>query len=283
MDLDDNSSSGLFEDVSFPIDAMAPAGGETAVLHERRLLEAMKKEELIRYIEDLHKHYRSMEKDVSFLSWEFRDSLDNFTYFSRAASLAHKLNAADFDAIAEIAVREVPQYFQCEYAALFLYSRERMCFELCRSSSPAADADMNAGRDDFLFSLFTASTYPFIAEYSKERRIVELDGGKETVGNVPPVWARTLGDRALIFPLWIKQPDSGEPLTLGGLVIGNARGNLGAKDAEVSAMFSDLLSGSLYTAGLMRSLNALTIVDPLTQIYNRRHLISQLGDAMIQA
>lgn len=284
MDLDDNSSASLFDDVQFPSEAVeAPAAGETAILRERRLLETMPREDLIRYIEELHARYRSMEKDVSFLSWEFRDSLDNFTHFSRAASLAHKLNAADLDSVADIATREMPQYFQCDWAALFLYSVERMRFELCRASEPVAGMDAGAGRDDFLFRLFTGGAYPFIAEHVADRGAVELEGGRETLADAPAWWTRGPGAKALVCPLRVKQPGADEPLILGGLVIGGARGSLGAKDAEVSAMFSDLLSGSLYTARLMRRLNALTIVDPLTRIYNRRHLIAQLGDAMIQA
>ncbi len=286
MDFDDNSN--LFEDVPTP-DAEDAAsegrqdGSATAVLHERDLLERMDKEDLLSYIDDLHQHYQSMERDVSFLSWEFREYQDNLTFFSRAARLAHKLNASDLDTIADIATQEIQHYFRCGYAALFLYSLERMRFELCRSSAPATDADMMVGRENFLVKLFTGSSYPFIAEYHADRKVIELDNGKSIITEVPMSWVRILGGKALVFPLRVKQPDSLEPLMLGGLIVGNARRELEAKDAEVSVIFSDLISSSLYNAQLLQKLNDLTIIDPLTQIYNRRHLINQLGNAMIQA
>lgn len=286
--MDFEESSNLFEGVPALDDAdlvrdEVSAADETAIFHEKWMLERMSKEELISYIEDLHSHYRNMEQDVSFLSWEFRDYQDNLTYFSRAARLAHKLNASDLDTIAEIATQEVPHYFRCGYAALFLYNFERMRFELFRSSAPATEEGMQIGRDNFLVRLLTSCSYPFIAEYVEGCGIVETDSGKTLLSEVPESWVATLGDRALIFPLRVKQSDSLEPLTLGGLIIGNARRGLEAKDAEISVIFADLISSSLYNAQLLQKLNDLTIIDPLTQIYNRRHLINQLGNAMIQA
>ncbi len=56
---------------------------------------------------------------------------------------------------------------------------------------------------------------------------------------------------------------SGNDLALlgGGLILGDARRELEAKDAEASMIFADLLSSSLYNAQLVQKLNDLTIID----------------------
>lgn len=108
-------------------------------------------------------------------------------------------------------------------------------------------------------------------------------GGNIRVDDVPEFWFKKLGTRALIFPLYVKRQDGAAPLLLGGLLIGDSRRDLEAKDAEVSVLFSDLLSSSLYNARLVEKLNELTIIEPLTQIYNRRHLFNQLDSAIIQS
>ncbi len=285
MERDDNSS--LFEGIPPPADrergvADELPGGRT-VLQDSCRLTAMPKEDLIHYVKELHGRCRSMEEITNFLSWESRDYQDSAAYFSRAASLAHKLNAASFDNIADIAVQDVPQHFRCGSAALFLYNQERARFELCRSSAPADDRDIQAWGNDLPRRLFGGCGYPFVAEYFRDRGVIELDYGRETIEYAPRTWAKIFGARALAFPLAFPQTDSSEPLMLGGLVIGDARNGFGTREVEASIIYADLLSGSLHTARLLRKLNALTMIDPLTQIYNRRHLINQLGDAMIQA
>ncbi len=51
----------------------------------------------------------------------------------------------------------------------------------------------------------------------------------------------------------------------------------------MSLVFCELLSSGLHNAQLVRTLADLAIIDPLTQIFNRRHLFERLDAAMTQA
>lgn len=284
MDTDD--SSDLFKGVP-TFDDVEAGHGEGAPpappFFSREDMADMPREELVEHALRLQNSHARLDADVKFLSWEFRDYQNNLTYFSRAAKLAHKLNASDLDTIAEVAILEIPQYFNCDYAALYLYNLEHTRFELLRSSLPDAECELEQGRDLFLAKLFANHHYPFIIEYDGQGNVIEMDSGAVQAENLPAAWRPILGRRALIFPMRVKQQDSLDPLTLGGLIIGNAQKELEVRDAEVSILFCDLLSSSLYNAQLVQKLADLTIIDPLTQIFNRRHLINQLGSAMVQA
>lgn len=289
MDHDDNSN--LFEGIpsNFGESHSGPVAGTAGepsgvTVYQRDELAALDAPALLSHILTLQDAYIQLESDNRFLSWEFREYQNNLTYFARATKLAHKLNASNLNTIASVATNEIPEYFRCGFAALFLYNIEERCFELCRSTLSVEDDFLEVGRDAFLVRLFIGHGDPFIAEYPGYGTGIELDNGEHIDVEVPDAWFRVLGSKALIFPLRVKQQnDSMDPLTLGGLVIGGCRDELVAKDAEGAILFSDLLSSSLYNAQLLQKLNDMTIIDPLTQIYNRRHLMNQLGNAVIQA
>ncbi len=235
------------------------------------------------YLQDL---YRQAESDNTFLTWEFQEARENYTYFSRVAKLAHKLNASNIDAIADLAVNEIPSYFNCRFAALFFYDAEAMNLQLYRATRPAPSTGplhLEGDNSHFLVKLFFGQSAPFIVEYGDSDTVIVSDTAEKIVAAIPPGWHELLGQKAIIFPLRGQDPDTREPLILGGLIAGDSSSGLESRDAEVAAVFADLLSSSLFNARLLKRLNELTIVDPLTNTYNRRHLINQLGAAMIQA
>lgn len=249
----------------------------------RAELEKMPQNMLVDYADALQKECAHSESENRFLSWEFNELQSSLTFFSRAAKLAHQLNASELETIFHVAINEVANYFNCGFAAMFIYNIENMRFELVRSSREASGVTLYKEQDKFLSKLFISRPEPYIADYNPESKCLEFEDGEAFDCEIPKSWLEVIGMRALIFPLRVKQQDSLEPLLLGGLVLGDADNKLGGRDAEAAQFFADLLSSSLHNAQLMDKLNALTIVDPLTHIYNRRHLINQLNTAMIQA
>lgn len=287
MDYDEDSNifDGIpaFDEIPDTAGESGSSSAGTLPFFPRAALEEMSREQLYSYIVDLQKQCSSMESENNFLSWEFRDYQENLTYFSRAAKLAHELNSADINDIARMGIEDIRLYFSCNYAALFLYDLEHTRFELFRSTRPEVEKELTVGRETFLSNLFANYAYPFVVTFSADHATISLDNGDVVETGVSDAWHRALGKKALVFPLRIKQGESIDPLTLGGLIIGDARRELEVRDAEIATFFADLLSSGLYNAKLLKKLNDLTIIDPLTQLYNRRHLINQLSSAMIQS
>ena len=285
--MDYDESSNLFEGIpalnEAEPDAVDGISGADSMVYKRENLMILPKEKLVGYALQLQRNYQRIENDMNVLSWEFQESQDSLTYFSRVAKLAHNLNASDLETVAQIATTEIPAYFHCGYAALFLYDSEEKCFKLASSSLPSNALRHEPRHDPVLAELFNHGDYPFLAEYFKDRGCVLVEDGLCIKVEVHADWIRAMGKKILVFPFRVKQADSRDYLNLGGLILGNARRELEAKDAEVAMIFSELLSSSLLNAQLMRRLNDLIIIDPLTQIFNRRHLIDQLTSAMIQA
>ena len=288
----DDESSNIFEGIpAGGVDSSsdAEAEGETASIpvYSERELSLLGREALNAHVLRLQDAYVHSESDNKFLSWELRECRDSLSYFSSANKLAHKLNACDIETVAAVAIHEIPAYFACGFGSLFLYDAQTSVFELYRSSSPAPESirPLHAERDaeHFLIRLFFEFDDPFVVQYRDGGELTLYDNDSFRTSGVPADWYRTLGDQAMVFPLRVKSAERGEELLLGGLLIGAPQRDLTAKDAEIATVFSDLLASSLYNAKLVQRLNEMTIVDPLTLIYNRRHLIDQLNSAMIRA
>lgn len=273
----------LFDGCFLPEEPIAEKATNGFVPFERERLDAMSKPELLAYIDEVHKIYAALESDVRFMSWEFQDYQDNLAFFSRAAKFAHKLNSSDMDTFTQVAVQDIPAYFKCGAAALFLYDMSAMRFEMRCFSTPVVDAKRFEERRDFLIRLFTIRRFPFIAEYFPEKGYIEIDGHEKLELAVSPEWTEIFGSKILVMPLLVNQGELLDPLTLGGVIIGKPQAYFELRDAEVAIFFAEILSSSLYNAQLLQKLNDLIVVDPLTQIFNRRHLISHLRSAMIQA
>lgn len=288
--MDPTESSDIFAGVP-PLEVLdAESGGSGGTKDSARLtlrnrgeLERMPREDLLALTEALQKMCKQQDGEIKFLDWEFRDIQKNLTYFSRAANLAHELNAADLDAIVELAVTEVPLYFRCQQAGLFLYNQDDMCFEPRRSTCDDECLRLPSGPGSILAKLFSSRSEPYVAEMDPIAKVIEFDDGETYACDIPDGWFECFKSKMLVFPLRVRQQDNMELLTLGGLVLGDALGKLEPKDAEAGMFFCDLLSSSIYNAQLVAKLNDLTIIDPLTQIFNRRHLINQLDLAMVQA
>ncbi len=120
---------------------------------------------------------------------------------------------------------------------------------------------------------------PYLIEYIRGSYKVNATGDYLTMFKSPEEWCSLLGDTAIVFPLLTKKPDE-KPIFLGGLIIGNPAVRLTAKDAEVSMMFVDLLSSSIYNASLVRKLNRMATTDALTGLYNRRHFLTEMEKAV---
>lgn len=256
---------------------------EARTLYTRDELKSMNAEELVGLAAELQNAYVQAVDDVKIMSWEFHEYQDSLEFFSKAVKLAHKLNSSNLDVVASIAINEIPQYLCCGFAALFLFDSEKGAFELLRSSVPFIKDQAELANAQVLFTLFASFKDPYLIEYKPEKGCLLLENGDMIKHPVPEAWIRASGRHLLMLPLTMSQSGSNLPSTVGGLVLGKSREGFGAKDADVAVIFSDLLSSSLHNAQLVRKLNELSIIDPLTQIYNRRHLMSQLSTAMIQA
>lgn len=285
--MDEDEDSNLFEGVD-PYFDQETADDEAKCEPSPRLLTreelmSMSFAELVEHASELQQGYSQALSDTKFLHWEFSEYQDNLTYFSRAVKLAHKLNSSDLDTVASIAVNEIPQYIRCDFAALFLYDNDKSRFELLRATSSFAGREEDLPTVELLTRLFEQRSGPFLAEYDVRERVFRLENDEIIKAGVPNDWLRAAGNSMLVFPLTVHQSGSHVPHTVGGLVLGKSKRGFEAKDADVSIVFADLLSSSLHNAQLVRRLNDMTVIDPLTQIYNRRYLISQLSSAMIQA
>lgn len=286
----EDEDSNLFEGISadeMTSGSVATEEGDGFELLTDRQLRAMDHESLVAHTSGLQDLYSQLENENRFLAWEFQEFQDNVSYFSRAVKLAHKLSASDLETIAALAINEVPDYFGCRFAALFLFEPSTKLFKLYRSSLPPPQeirplhSDRDA--DNFLVQFFTAHKEPFIVEHLKSGHMLLIDSNQKMETDVPEAWVKALGKKAIVFPLRVNASENASSVLLGGLIIGAATKELVAKDADVSIIFGDLLASSLYNAILVKRLNEMTSIDPLTQIYNRRHLINNLTSAMTHA
>lgn len=281
-DLDDRheeeGDAANYREVSVPADYPA------VTRYSSDELRAMSQAELVSFAVRLQMVNQQLDSDYRILRWELDDSQKNISFFSRAAKLAHKLNVSDVETIANIAVFELPDYLNCRFAALYIYDPELKTIELHRSTVKTPDNSALHRRNDashFLVRLFFHQAEPFVVRYVNANTLLVVDTEETLSVEVPDEWHRLIGDNLLVFPLRAKQND--RSVVLGGLIIGDSSKQLVVNDAEISMLFSDLLSSSLYNAMLVQQLNEMTILDPLTQIYNRRHLLSQLNHAMVTA
>ena len=263
-----------------------PMGAESASIYSLGELKDMPRENLIAHTVSLQSAYIQLENDNRFQAWEFREFQKNLTYFSRVAKLANRLNAASIETISDLAINELPSYFNCRLAVFFIYNSdtETLYFRSASSECPMqSPLSRERDGDHFLFKLFLADTDPYVAEYDSAHHAVIPDGRPEFKVDIPLEWLEFFGHRCLVFPLTIKHLDSERSDILGGIIVGNPKGSLELKDADLSTIFGNLFSSSLHNAMLVDKLNAMTIIDPLTQLFNRRHLLSQLGSAMTHA
>ncbi len=257
------------------------ASARFGAVPDRSGLGGMSKSELVEYAEALIRECRQLDSENEFLAWEYQNSL---TFFSRAANLAHRLNASSLETIVNAAIDEVADHFNCGFAALFVYNTEPRGFSLVRASRAGSGVESYDGRHhEFLAKLFISRSEPYIIDYNPEMGCLEFEDGECSSDDIPENWVETFDTRALVFPLKALAPTGEDAVTLGGLILGDAGGHLEGRDAETALFFADLLSSSLYNARLVEKLNELTIVDPLTHIFNRRHLIAELTREMIQA
>lgn len=243
---------------------------------------------LLCYALRLQEAFRQTQQENEFLSWEFGELKDNLAFFAGAAKLAHQLNAADIETIAGVATDELPGYFGCRSAALFFRHPVDNCFELYRATSPLPAKSLPPDTDRFLRRLFGNQPQPFLVRHHPFGCIAMGDNAAgRNLEAVSEDWLRAFGETALVFPLWINEREGkGEdrrPFLLGGLVIGDSLNPLETRDEDMAAIFRDLLSSSLHNARLVRKLNELTVIDPLTRVHNRRHLFDQLEKAVAQA
>lgn len=221
-----------------------------------------------------------LDGDNKVLTWELRESNDYLLRFAKVAQIAHYLNASDLDKVAELAVGELPQFLNCQFAAFYLFDNARKEYTLYHSTHPIQDGQaISEGDGHFLARLFSSREDPFLIEYIQGSYRVDSSGDTLTLFKATDQWHMLLGDTAMVFPLVTRRAGA-EPLVLGGLVLGNPESRLTEKDAEVSMMFVDLLSSSLYNANLVRQLNRMATTDVLTGLYNRRYFLTELDKAI---
>lgn len=284
--MDYGEDSDLFDGVP-PLDQLVACGsgdGRFPFL-ARADLTKMGHDELVDYAVELQKQCSRMETDNNFMAWEFRDVQKSLVSFSRAAELAHEMNAASLDEIAVLATESVRNYFNCDYAAVFTYDPLQGHFELYRSTRPEMEEEFSRSGDGFLAELFLKHRDPFVMNFHDDVRggVVTLNDGEVAEMDIPEVWRRVLGGKVLVIPLHKTDPETGEILTLGGMLLGDPSEELESREADMALFFADLFASGLHNAQLVQRLNGLIIIDPLTQLYNRRHLINVLEGARAQA
>ncbi|MCC8190156.1 MAG: GGDEF domain-containing protein [Planctomycetes bacterium] len=267
-------------------EGVVPGGGDPDVRSEAEL-RSMVRDELVGHAVRLQRANRELVSENRVLHWELREYKNSVAYFSQAAKLARQLSNSDTDTIAALAVEELPAYFRCDFAALFFLDPALRELRLCRTTVSVPDSErsyhLERDRDHFLVKLLLSQAQPFVADCQPDRQRILTDNELTIDATVPPEWIRVIGRRAVVMPLRTKPADAREPLLLGLLILGDSRRLLETRDAEVAVLFADLLSASLHNAQLLDKLNELTIIEPLTQIYNRRHLVNHLGSAMVQS
>ncbi len=267
--------------------AAAPAGGSADVrpLSEAELRE-LDRPALLRHALNLQRAQEKLESDNGVLAWEIREMTENLAFFSRVAELAHRMNDADVAVVAALAVAELPLEFNCRFAALYFYDPQTGLFSVSRSTVPCPEGEpLHIVRDSghFLVRFFTRRQEPFMAEFDLEHEAAVADNDTEIFTFTSKEWRAILGRTAVVIPLWAKAADGDGYDVLGGLIVGDAECDLTGKDAEKASVFSDLFSSGLHNAMLVRRLNEMSTIDPLTQLFNRRHLVDQLASAMAQA
>jgi diguanylate cyclase (GGDEF)-like protein len=248
----------------------------------------MSREQLIAHTVSLQNAYAQLENDSSYQAWEVREVKNSLNYFSIVAKLANRLNAAGIETIAEIVLTELPWIFNCSRAALFLYDDDTETLNLHAASGSfptLAPLNRQVDGNHLLFQLFLGRLEPFMTEYIQETKSIIIDGQWESSIPVTPEWLEIFANRAIVFPLTMKQQDEGDhpPLLLGGIVVGDPKGAIELNNVDFSFIFGNLISSSLHNAMLIHKLNDMTIIDPLTNLFNRRHLINLLSASMTQA
>ncbi|MDR0361601.1 MAG: GGDEF domain-containing protein [Planctomycetota bacterium] len=240
---------------------------------------------LMGHCQTLQQLCMQLDGDCKFLSWELKESSEILLRFARVTQIAHYLNASDLESIANLAINELPQYLNCQFAAFYLFNPTASTFELNRASHPIPEGEMVRRDSDtggFLYRFFTCNDEPYIIERTDDGYVV--NSGSDDAPEVrveDPVWRELLGETAIVFPLSISRSEEAQ-LRLGGLILGNSLVRLSDRDAEVSHMFVDLLSSSLYNAQLVRQLNQMATTDVLTRLYNRRQFLVELDKALAQ-
>lgn len=257
--------------------------GEPPPVLTRDELRAMNAEDLVEHVCAMQAMHAQTVNDARVMAWEYREYQKNLAYFSRAVKLAHKLNSTSLEAVASVAINEIPQYFRCDFAALFVFNNDKGMFELVRSSEPFVEEESELRDANILYSLFADFKDPYLVTYNADEHFLLFENGDRVDVAMPESWLRASGTHLLVFPLVVNQAGAHVSCTVGGLVLGKAHKEFAVNDADVAVIFSDLLASSLHNAQLVRKLNELTVIDPLTQLYNRRYLMSQLNSAMIQA
>jgi diguanylate cyclase (GGDEF) domain len=262
-----------------------PQGGDQVemppILTEEELSE-QSVETLVGHCLNLQKTCTQLNGDIKVLTWELKEANDYLLRLARVAQLAHYLNASDLDTIADLATNDLPRYLGCHFAAFYLYDQVKGEFTLYHSTQPIAGAQViSVGRGDghFLANLFRIREDPFLIEYVHGS--YKIDSGSEylTMYKAPGEWYEVLGDTAIVFPL-VSRSQNEEKIVLGGLVLGKPEVRLTEKEAEISMMFVDLLSSSLYNARLVQQLNRMATTDVLTGINNRRQFMSEVEKAI---
>lgn len=261
--------------------------GERIALPEFISAEALPnlpRERLVAHCLELQEACEGLDSDNKFLSWELRESSTNLLRFARVAQIAHYLNASDLDTVADLAVNQLPLYLNCAFAAFYLYDAAEDLFTLYRSTVPLPKDDKVSGSQEghFVVRLLSRRAEPYLVYRSGDIYVTSDAHSPDSDIRGMEVWRDVVGDTALVFPLLINRQDR-NTLRLGGLIIGKCGEALTENDAEVSMMFIDLLSSSLYNAKLVQQLNQMASTDALTSLSNRRHFLFELDKAMAQS
>ncbi|MDR1535534.1 MAG: GGDEF domain-containing protein [Planctomycetota bacterium] len=251
-------------------------------------LAGLTREQLIDHIVQLQNCYAQLENDHHFQAWEVGEFERNLNFFSRITELASRMNTTDIETIANISLNEIPAFFDCRQAALYLFDEDSATLSLYAASdsfprqSPLNRAEQG---EHFLFNLFFNRPDPYLMEYQPDVETMIIDAQSLKIEGIPPEWLEIFARRVIVLPLAIKRPGENKstPLFLGGLILGMPAISLELSAVDLSTLFCSLISSSLHNAMLLRKLNEMTITDPLTRLFNRRHMMNQLSSAITHA
>ncbi|MDR2392407.1 MAG: GGDEF domain-containing protein [Planctomycetota bacterium] len=284
----DDRDSDFFNTIGADEFKHSGGGDECILVYRKSELLKMSHEQLLEHALILQDAYVRLERENSLNAWETREFNNNLTYFSQVAKLANQLNAATIETISNIVANDLPSYFNCSRAILFLYDAETEMLTLHASTGPCPKSlplNRVINGDHFIFQLLFHRVDPYMTEYHPESGSIIPDDQADAMLPVPPEWVELFSNRAIIFPLTMRTSGDGEhsDMPLGGIIIGYPNARFEPKDVDLSFIFNNLISTSLYNAMLLSKLNEMTIIDSLTHLYNRRHLITLLSSSMAQA
>ncbi len=242
-------------------------------------LSSLDHEALVAKYLELQRAYVSALNAVMLFKRQLAALRDHSLKSGQIADLSRKVNIADIDIISNVAIRDIPLFFQANYGALFLYDAETELLTLHNSwprriEQPALHLANDA--DTMLVHFLLNSREPLLIRNFED---YEKISGRE----LRPVAAdKPLEQGGLLCPLVIGMHGRNHML-VGVLEIGQKDTGFTQHDADLATMMAEMVAAAISTSCLIDQMSHLAETDGLTQLYNHRHFQQELDRAIISS